>query len=337
MGLGAQELKITYDFESVEKMIEIFEKGNLYESDFKALLELQGTQAYLKKLSTFFDDIDAHTFRESLKAAISGTILENNPFSLDKVIDHIAPAKELINEINKDKKYLENVATEILKKYIPQSIKMEVKVIAIMGVIGGGWTTIEKPDTFYVDLTSMRGDKLGLSYLAIHEIYHLIQEQFMNQTLEQTEGNGGLYILNLLLREGSAVYVADFSKIDGGGYYVDFSKKEYAKNFRRMKSNFALFEMLLQQASSNTSISIDNLYFIGFSGMYQSPLYYVGYHMMQLIEKYCGKKELISLLKNQPAELILAYNELSIKYKKADGNFIPLSNLTVKILESIRK
>ena len=329
--IHGQEIKVNYDYSAVKKLIEIVDKGALLENDFNELIGLNGSKAYLKKMATFFTGIDELSFKRSLEAAAKGTPLANDPFRFERVLSSIPEAKKLLTEVMLKEEELTQNSISLLSQYSPENIQIEATVYMILGITGGGWTFDDEPNSFYVDFSSMKDDINGLTYLSAHELFHLVQYRFMNTT--PSKSNKVAFLLDQMLREGSAVYAADFTKISSLGYYVDFSKKEYERNFRRMESNFALFESLIYQAHYDPEANVDSLYNIGLSGMYQSPLYYVGYHMISLIERYSGRQELIALLNESPDKLVLAYNKLCIEHRNTDKTCIPLSKTLLQILE----
>lgn len=330
----AQHISISYNYESTEKLINMLERGEWHEQDFEELMELHGTQSYIRKLASFFPEADASVFRQSLKATVQGTPLEEDPFMFNRILPHIADAKKLLAEISAKETELAQSSVSLLGQYSPKDISLDVTVYLVLGIVGGGWTFDDEPNAFYVDLTYMQGDYLGVTYLCTHELYHLIQYQSMKEA-PQNETNKAAYLLDQMVREASATYVADFSKVEGSGFYIDFSKKEYAQNFRRMEANFALFETLLSQAQGS-SMNIDLLYNIGLSGMYQSPLYYVGYHMMKLIEQYTSRKTLIDLLAQPPGKLVQTYIRLCDEYAKNNDEFIELTDATQQIIKAMQ-
>ena len=332
--LHGQEIHVHYDYAAVKKLIEIFDKGRLSESDFDELIQLEATQAYLRKLAAFFSGIDEASFKKSLEAAATGHPLQNDRYMFERVLKAIPYAKELLSRVSTKEDELTKDATALLEQYTPEDTNLKVTVYMILGITGGGWTFDDEPNSFYVDFSSFKDDIYGLTYLSAHELFHLIQYRFMQPSPSKSKKVE--YVLDQMLREGSATYVADFTKISVPGYYVDFSKKEYQRNFRRMESNFALFESLIYQVKNDATSNIDLIYNIGLSGMYQSPLYYVGYHMIKQIEKYSGREAVIALFKAAPKKMVLAYHELSIKYGVEDTEFIPLSESTIKILESLK-
>lgn len=330
----AQNISVSYNYASVEKLINILESGEWHDQDFEELIELHGTQSYIRKLASFFPEADASAFRQSLEAAVQGTPLEEDPFMFDRILPHIPDAKKLLAEISAKETELAQSSVSLLGQYSPKDISLDVNVYLVLGIVGGGWTFDDEPDAFYVDLTYMKGDYLGVTYLSTHELYHLVQYQFMKEA-PQKETNKAAYLLDQMVREGSATYVADFSRVEGSGFYIDFSKKEYTQNFRRMETNFALFETLLSQAKES-SLNIDLLYNIGLSGMYQSPLYYVGYHMMKLIEQYNGRQSLIDLLAQSPGKLVQTYIRLCDERAKSNDKFIELTDASKQIIESLK-
>lgn len=326
-----QEIKVSYDYSAAEKLLKIFEAEQLSEEDFQELVALQGTQAYLKKLATFFPNIGTETYKKSLKAALKGSYMDSDPYMFKRLKPLLPASRELLAQVKRRQLQLTESSLSQLKEYTPEETSADITAFLTLGVIGGGWTFDDDPESFYVDLSSMKGDYLGLAYLCMHELYHLIQYRFMKPADKNDRVD---FILDQMIREGSATYIADFSKIEASGEYVDFSKKEYDRNFKRIDADFALFESILFQAKYDEDVEPEKLYTIGYSGMFQSPLYYVGYHLMKLITKYKGKQELISLLKRPSHELLLNYMELVDKYSGVDKEFIPFSKAIRTIIES---
>ncbi|MGB3464398.1 MAG: DUF5700 domain-containing putative Zn-dependent protease [Cyclobacteriaceae bacterium] len=329
--LKAQEINITYDYASAYKLIEIFDSKKLTDQDFKELLKLEGTQAYLKKVATFFPNISPETYKEALKAALNGNFPDNSPYMFKRLVPLLPETKKLLKQVSENQTVLTQNAVSKLKAYSPTAININATVYLTLGVIGGGWTFDDNPNAFYVDLSSMKGDFLGLSYLSTHELYHLVQYRFMKEINKSDKVN---YLLDQMIREGSATYVADFSKIEASGSYIDFSKKEYQRNFRRLETNFVLFENLIFQAQNDKQADVESLYNIGYSGMYQSPMYYVGYRIIKLVEKYHGRETLIHLMGKSPKQLFLAYVE-AYKNHKEDDEFVPFSESMIRILNSL--
>lgn len=329
----SQNIKITYDYSSVEKLIDLFDDKRINDDRIQEYLKLPGTQAYLRKLTSFFPDVTENSYENSLKSALKGSFFVKDPYMFKRLVALLPTVKKLLKEVIKNESILVDNTVLKLKEYSPENVKIKAKVYLTMGMIGGGWTFDDNPNNFYVDFSSMEGDFLGLSYLCSHELYHLIQYRFMNPI---KKSNKVLYLLDQILREGSATYISDFSKIEkSDGAYVAFCKKEYKQNFNRIETNFALFESILFSAEHQKSSNLNELYNIGFSGMYQSPLYYVGYHIIKLIEKYLGKKELKKLFSQEPNKLFLTYIELCNMHADSDNEFIVLNQSTITILENL--
>ncbi|MEM9076347.1 MAG: DUF5700 domain-containing putative Zn-dependent protease [Bacteroidota bacterium] len=329
--IEAQEINITYDYASAEKLIEIFDNKKLTDKDFEELKNLEGTRAYLKKLATFFPNISTEKYREDLEAALNGNFKEDSPYMFKRLVPLLNSAKGLLKQVSEKQNELTQSAVSKLRAYSPNDVKINAAVYLTLGVIGGGWTFDDNPNAFYVDLSSMKGDFLGLSYLSTHELYHLVQYRFMKEIDKSNKIN---YLLDKLIKEGMATYVADFSKIEASSAYVDFSKKEYQRNFRRLETNFALFENLIFQAQNDPHSDVTLLYNIGYSGMYQSPVYYVGYHIVKLLDKYLGREALINLMGQPPKQFLLAYMEAQ-KNNGNDHEFIQFSESMISILNSL--
>ena len=74
----------------------------------------------------------------------------------------------------------------------------------------------------------------------------------------------------------------------------------------RIRDNFNLFEVLYHRAVFDPEVQFDQLYNLGFSGTWDSPLYFVGFSIMEGLERYLGREQLLKLLSEQPGQAILA-------------------------------
>ena len=174
----AQDINITYDYAATEKLLQIFESGELTDTDFQELIALHGTKAYLKKLAMFFPNISTDAYKESIKAALKGNYIDDDPYMLKRLVPLLPDTQKLLKQVIENQEELTRNTIFKLKAYTPNNIKINATVYLTLGVIGGGWTFDDSPNAFYVDLSSMKGDFLGLSYLSTHELYHLAQYPF---------------------------------------------------------------------------------------------------------------------------------------------------------------
>ena len=80
-------------------------------------------------------------------------------------------------------------------------------------------------------------------------------------------------------------------------------------------------------------IIFSQLYPLGFSGGWDSPLYFVGYYIGRTIEKYQGRDVLVELLKDTPSAFFKTYIEI---YKEhPDKDLVMFSSSVEKILQSL--
>ncbi len=329
--LGQTKAKISIDFnyDQVGKFLEIFEKGEMTEADFDQLMSLHASQAYAKKLSTFFDNVDDNSYRTSLDAALAKNPLKNDPYMLYRVVPELETIRSFLEEIKQAEDQISTKAASMIASFTPDSVDFQATVYLVVGITGGGWTFDDEPNAFYVDIRSLKGDMNGLIYLSAHELYHLVQDRFF------TQNSSGLNVERLLsqtIREGSASYMADFSKAESKGDYTEFNQNIYKVNSRRIQSNFDWFDTVLFRLANDGSVEWESMYQLGLTGQYDSPLYFVGYEMMSVLDANLGREQFLELLGSAPMEVFRAYIDL---VENSNNRDLPaFSGVTRGILDS---
>lgn len=240
------------------------------------------------------------------------TAARQNAANCKKDSDDYFRFNQLIDEkeqISTELAHLESLNPDAIEKIIANYAPLldssdKFEAVVMSGTPScGGWSSSTK---FYVDLPCIQQDREGLLYLIAHETYHLLQNKFMNlNTYKSLEEK---FLLDIII-EGSAVHVADISKIKQPGEYTKKGLAALKKNERRMQYNFDLFDALLNQLTTNPSEKkYQQVYNIGLSGAFDSPLYSVGAHIVQTVEKTKGRQFLTCLLKNNPLALFGEYD-----------------------------
>lgn len=324
----AQKVNISIDYTMLEEFVEIYENGNLTENNFNTLLASDGTKGLLKKMKTYFPNANEDTLKNSLLAVL-GNSDANDVFMYKRVIKKMATASGFMKELKEQDGSISSKIEQSLADFLPKNKTFNVKIFIMFSAIGGGWTFDDEANTFYVDASLLdKNDLIGFQYLCTHEILHLIQ----NLTREKIDkANTVQYFLEQAFREGMATYIADFSKIKNAKGYAEFNQKIYKKNKSRSESNYKLFELLIHGLSTN-SFNYDDADKIAFSGMYDSPAYFVFYDMINVMESIIGKKKTLEKFNDNVIDFITYYQTLA--KNNIDKNVYQFSKQTINILNN---
>jgi hypothetical protein len=165
-----------------------------------------------------------------------------------------------------------------------------------------------------------------------HEIYHLAQDQFFPLPVDSWNGLTPIQAaLNETLVEGSATLVGDPTVVDGGSY-VEWYRKKFDRNLARIDQNFRLLELILYRLSGDSESRFGEYYQLGFSGSWDSPLYFVGYKMAKTILDHRGKLRLVELYSEGPIEFFREY--IALYNAKPQSNIIRFSPAIENIILS---
>ncbi|MCB1608532.1 MAG: hypothetical protein KDI71_16300 [Xanthomonadales bacterium] len=216
---------------------------------------------------------------------------------------------------------------QMLAQYSPEGMRFSGSATLVIGSPScGGWSS---NGDFYVDVPCLKGDRVGLQYLIAHESYHAIQSRFMGKTPAEPPL---ALILDAIIREGSAMRVADFSQISNPGAYAQLSQRVLRTNRRRLVANVELFEVsvhyLLHSADPTAAERINN---IGLSGQFDSPFYSVGELVIARIDQQLGRAALLCLLEGPAVELFISYSGLP-----ADNQYPTLASETIAAIRTLR-
>jgi len=127
--------------------------------------------------------------------------------------------------------------------------------------------------------------------------------------------------------------VGDPLEVEDDHAYTQWYREKFKRNIMKIQQNFELFETLLFRLYYDPEIKFSQLYPLGFSGGWDSPLYFVGYYIGRTIEQYKGRDLLVELLKKPPLEFFKTY--IDIYMKNPDKNLMTFSSSVNKILNSL--
>ncbi len=231
---------------------------------------------------------------------------QQNYFRFNQLVEEKDKIASFLNDVMTQRSPSSEV-TAMISPYAPANLSYEGTAMLMVGTPScGGWSA---GSTFYVDLPCISDDPKGLLYLIAHESYHGVQATFMQQTFTP---NTPAELLNNVLREGSALHIASFSKIEGGGRYTELSREQEADNTRRLEQNFELLDMAvsyLQRYPGEQAYGAANN--IGLSGSYGAPFYSVGAKIIETVSTSDSQAAVVCYLEKNPLALYVRYQEVA--------------------------
>jgi len=267
---------------------------------------------------------------------VEGGELRGDLFQFQTVRSRLAEIRTLLGHLEANRESLSDQVSDRIRVYSPRELSLQVDVHFVLGGSSDGW--VPNPRTFYLALQYFGADYEGLRTVMAHELFHVAQREFMAQRpssqLAPTAGNAER-LLVATISEGTASIVGDPLLVSGGGNYVKWFRDKFERNLARIDGNFALFETLLYRVYHDPEANFQELYKLGFSGTWDSPLYFVGYRIGKAIEKYDGPEAVAHLLEQSPTAFFLRY--MSLYRQHEDLMLIRFSRPTEEILEKLHR
>ena len=283
---------IKLDMAAAEAVLDIIERGTVSPAELEQLVKMDAIAASIRHTSQFNDAANVEVYKQSLVDVLNGKEPGSDPFQFRSVMKRRVETRRLFNLIRENPQSLMQDIFGQMAEHMPVDIKLDGVAHLL---VGGGSDGFAIGDDFYVGLHFYKDDYVGLKLLMSHEIYHLAQAQFFPFPIGSWEGATSIEkALNETLLEGSAALVGDPTVVEGGAY-IDWFRKKYARNLSRIKQNFLLLELILYRLSSDPDSRFGTYYPLGFSGDWDSPLYFVGYKMAKTIRDHKGQARLVEV------------------------------------------
>ncbi|AWF79451.1 hypothetical protein BTJ40_00635 [Microbulbifer sp. A4B17] len=286
-------------------LIDILSENKVSDQQLEKLVNLPGIQATIYQTSRFDSRASEKLFRSSLIDAVEGKPLLDDPFRLQKLKEKLPEVESIISILKEDPQQYLNEIRKGIGAYSPKDISFDANIFIVVGGTSDGWA---KDGNFYIALQYFNGDYEGLLTLSIHELYHIAQSNFYGK--KEKHGSICEKVLNETRLEGIASIVGSPLNIVEGKNYTAWFQKKFNRNLQRIDDNFSLFEVILFRGCNDPEIDFNKIYPLGFSGAWDSPLYFVGYYIGSAIEEAKGREFLISVLKDSPSTMFKAYIDI---------------------------
>lgn len=283
------------------------------EVDLARLRESPAVQQMLRHMGRFDPRITLASYLAAQGDSSQCRAPAPDLFDFATVKERATEARATLDRIAADPAAFERTIVDLLVPFLPANFELTARVHLIAGSNSCGMSS---GGVLLVDLRCTGDDLAGLQYLIAHEVFHGAQERFFHPVEEQAADAARAleYLFGNLLTEGSAVYLADYSRLPTGGRYVNQSQRTQRRNVARREYNQRLFAFVLEHVMNARPFSrerAETAYLVGYSGAYDSPFYYVGYDLMQAVDEAYGRSALICLFSLPPEQMVLAVDELA--------------------------
>ncbi len=294
------QVSLAFDLSAAEAQVALFDRNTVTREDVAALLDHPAVLAMIRQTARFDPAATEERFVESLWQALNGRAPDPDPFRFQTVRERLGEIRESLSLLTSRRAPFVAAIRERLAAYTPPGVEFETTLRGVVGGTSDGWAPGD--GDFYVALHYFGSDVDGLTAMLAHETYHIAQRQFFFADAEQ--GAAQMLVANVVA-EGTAVLASNPETYSGDGRYLRFLKDKHARNLARIRDSFVLFEALYAYAAAADDAPAEQLYSLGFSGTWDSPLYFVGFRVAEALEKHRGRPALLRLLAAEPGVRLL--------------------------------
>ena len=335
---GSSGIEIAFDASAARATLDALAgKPSL---DAEAAAGLPGNVRMVAQQHRFDPEATEARLVESLRQAAAGGPIAPDTFMLGRrAKPRLAATRTMLAHIEENPRALADDIRQRIRRYTPPDLKFSVQVYFVIGGTSDGFAD---GGVFCVALDYFGDDEAGLRTMMAHELFHAAfdagQEAAPKKAPKPTLSKDAKRVLPLLeqtMNEGIASRVGDPTKVTDGKAWIEWFQGKFNKNFERMGSNFVLFDTILAREYRDPKAPIDDLYNIGFSGTYDSALYFVGYEMARVIEEQDGPEAVVRLAWAGPIDFFSRYVAIS----KAHPDEVPhrFGTETERIIEKMAR
>ena len=317
-------IRLDLDFTAVQAVLDLFD-GSATEQDVAGLLQYPGVQATIAQTQRFDSDATEQAYVDSLWQVINGEEPDLDPFRFVSVKDRLSDVRRAVSMLSARGSEISESIESRLVSYTPPDVNVDTRVYVVLGGTSDGWAPGD--GNFYVALHYFRDDLQAFTSLVTHETYHILQRQFFASNTSGSQTRVANMLIANLIAEGTATLVGNPMTFDGQGRYLKFLRDKHSRNMNRIEENFALFEALYWRATLDEAANPALLYNLGFSGSWDSPLYFVGFRIAEGLEKHLGKRALVDLLATRTGDEILQ-RYVQLYTEQDDPMLIPFTEAT---------
>lgn len=307
---STSNINFSINFKAAEGILDAMENG-ISDENLETLVQLEPVLGLIRQTRRFDENATEENFKLTLRQIANGDDLSLDPFRFMRVKNNIEDIKVNMALIEANPDMFSEALEQAIAPYTSTEDQFDVTIFMVVGGTSDGWAPSRN---FYIALHYFGDDIEGLKLMMSHELYHGVQNRFFGSP--DIEGFAqSQNLLSMTKKEGVASMIGDPLRLENGKTYTDTFKEKFENNLNQIKQNFALFEVMLFRLYGEPDYRFENIYSLGFSGNWGSPLYFVGYYMGRALEEKHGQKGFLAILKESPAGFFRAYMEL---YKSDD-------------------
>ena len=311
---GSNGIRIAFDFAAARATLDAL--AGKPTVDGEAAARLPGNARMVAQQRRFDPEATEGRLVASLREAAAGQPIVPDTFMLEgRAKPRLEATRTMLARIEANPESFADEIRQRITRYTPPGLKLAVQVYFI---VGGTSDAFADGGVFCVALDYFGDDEAGLRTMMAHELFHAAFDAGREAAQEKAsapplskDAERVLPLLESTMNEGIASRVGDPTKVTGGKAWIEWFQGKFNRNFERMSSNFVLFDTILAREYRDPKAPVDDLYNIGFSGSYDSALYFVGYEMARVIEEQDGPEAVVRVAWEGPIAFFWRYIALS--------------------------
>lgn len=279
-------------------------------TDFAAIAKLPGNARLLAQQRRFDPAATPEKLARDLEEVAAGRKPEPDTFVLLRTKERLADARGLLARVREHPGEVSDTIRARIARYTPASVRPSVTVYFIAGGTSDGFAD---RDGFALAVDYFRDDLAGMETLMAHELFHVGFEAAVKarESGKATAKEALLPLFQDTMNEGIASRVGDPLAVSDGKAWIEWFRGKFRRNLERLEASFALFDTILYREARDPAAPMDRLYQIGFTGSWDSALYFVGYEMARVIEEEDGAAGVARLVEAGPIPFFERYVAIS--------------------------
>ena len=313
-------VQLRFDYSAAEETLAAFDSG-----DTEGLLRNAGVVATILNARFYEPAANEAAFVAAVSGArtLAAPAEARDPVRMGRVYARRPEIRALLAALRAAEPAMTAAAEARVAQYAPPDPLGTITVHFILGGLSDGFYSVDgKADTFDVPALGnalfLRIDQAKVSDLdgirlnLVHELFHVVQgiARRDRPALQRVKTSGPPVprLLATTLDEGTANLVADASRAEGTGDYLAMWQRRFARHAGAdaLRADFALLDALVAGLRSG-AITWENAYLVGFSSVYESPLYFVGYEVGKVLERRGGPQRVAAALREDAGAVLLEY------------------------------
>lgn len=317
LAAAAPQVSLRMDYEATEALLAVLQATSITDAEIDRLLKIRGVAATVDNTTKYFPQSTRDVFRAAIKEYVATRKESQGEFGLRWTAKYSGDAVKAMEGLKAEPDLLAQI-TGPINRYRPDSGPLPVTVYCVICGVSDGFVLDGDPEpAFFMAIDRSQGDVQGIKLNMVHELYHVAQRAararvpgLAARVFDEKTAPPPVRLLSIVLEEGTANFVADATKMQGSGPYLEMWRSKFVKNAPQEKitANFALFDKTLAGLHDG-SLAWDKAYQEGFAG--EGPLYFVGYEMAKAIERKHGPARIGPYFQEHPAQFFRDYIALT--------------------------